>query len=53
MVKQKEEGMLKSLGEEKREAIKQLCVWIDYHRSHSDHLKKLLTGMTRINQTAH
>lgn len=26
IVKQKEEGTLKSLGEEKREAIKQLCV---------------------------
>ncbi|KAL8114362.1 hypothetical protein AgCh_021283 [Apium graveolens] len=43
LVKQKEEGML-SLGEEKREAIRQLCVWMDYHRSQSEHLKKMIRG---------
>lgn len=41
LVKHKEEEML-SLGEEKREAIRQLCVWMDYHRSRCDHLRKVL-----------
>uniref|UniRef100_A0A5B6YRZ8 NAB domain-containing protein n=1 Tax=Davidia involucrata TaxID=16924 RepID=A0A5B6YRZ8_DAVIN len=45
IVKEKEEGML-GLGEEKREAIRQLCVWNDYHHSHSDYLKKMLSEMT-------
>ncbi|XP_052171616.1 COP1-interactive protein 1-like [Diospyros lotus] len=45
MVKEKEEGIL-GLGEEKREAIRQLCVWIDYHRSRSDYLKKMVLEMT-------
>uniref|UniRef100_A0A5B6YSV3 Putative intracellular protein transport protein USO1-like n=1 Tax=Davidia involucrata TaxID=16924 RepID=A0A5B6YSV3_DAVIN len=49
MVKEKEEGML-GLGEEKREAIRQLCVWIDYHRSRSDYLKKMLSEMTARSQ---
>ncbi|XP_057511385.1 COP1-interactive protein 1-like [Actinidia eriantha] len=47
MVKEKEEGML-GMGEEKREAIRQLCVWIDYHRSRSDYLKKILMEMTAV-----
>ncbi|XP_059638938.1 COP1-interactive protein 1-like [Cornus florida] len=47
MVKEKEEGML-SVGEEKREAIRQLCLWIDYYRSHSDFLKKLLFEMSTV-----
>ncbi|KAI8569735.1 hypothetical protein RHMOL_Rhmol02G0300300 [Rhododendron molle] len=47
MVKEKEEGML-GMGEEKREAIRQLCVWIDYHRSRSDYLKKVLTEMSAV-----
>ncbi|KAH7841308.1 hypothetical protein Vadar_028206 [Vaccinium darrowii] len=47
MVKEKEEGML-GMGEEKREAIRQLCVWIDYHRSRSDYLKKILTEMSAV-----
>lgn len=33
------------LTEEKREAIRQLCVWIDYHRGRSDFYKKLLSDM--------
>ncbi|MCD7458848.1 hypothetical protein HAX54_039393 [Datura stramonium] len=41
MIKDKEESML-VLKEEKREAIRQLCVWIDYHRSHSDYYKRIL-----------
>ncbi|KAM7491465.1 hypothetical protein LguiA_034386 [Lonicera macranthoides] len=44
IVKEKEEGML-ALKEEKREAIRQLCVQIDYHRSRSDYLKKMLIEM--------
>ncbi|GFZ01289.1 hypothetical protein Acr_14g0009240 [Actinidia rufa] len=47
MVKEKEEGML-GMGEEKREAIRQLCIWIDYHRSRSDYLKKILMEMTAV-----
>ncbi|XP_059277314.1 COP1-interactive protein 1-like [Lycium ferocissimum] len=41
MIKDKEESML-VLKEEKREAIRQLCVWIDYHRSRSDYYKRIL-----------
>ncbi|KAK6137351.1 hypothetical protein DH2020_028911 [Rehmannia glutinosa] len=44
MVKEKEDAML-GLNEEKREAIRQLCVWIDYHRGRSDYYKKLLSEM--------
>ena len=36
------------MGEEKREAIRQLCVWIDYHRSRSDYLKKILSETTVV-----
>ncbi|PHU08493.1 hypothetical protein BC332_20353 [Capsicum chinense] len=41
MINDKEESML-VLKEEKREAIRQLCVWIDYHRSRSDYYKRIL-----------
>lgn len=41
MIKDKEESVL-ALKEEKREAIRQLCVWIDYHRSHADYYKRIL-----------
>ncbi|CAK9143200.1 unnamed protein product [Ilex paraguariensis] len=44
MAKEKDEVML-GLKEEKREAIRQLCVWIDYHRSRSDFYKKMITEM--------
>ncbi|KAI3468643.1 hypothetical protein Pfo_025306 [Paulownia fortunei] len=44
MIKEKEDGML-GLKEEKREAIRQLCVWIDYHRGRSDYYKKMLSDM--------
>ncbi|XAR55118.1 hypothetical protein NMG60_11030516, partial [Bertholletia excelsa] len=47
IVQEKEEGML-GLGEEKREAIRQLCVWMDYHRSRSDYLKKILSDMNAV-----
>lgn len=42
MMKEKDDGIL-CLGEEKREAIRQLCLWIDYHRSRYDHLKEVLS----------
>ncbi|KAL2524967.1 COP1-interactive protein 1 [Abeliophyllum distichum] len=45
MNKHNEDGML-VIQEEKREAIRQLCVWIDYHRSRSDYYKKMLTEIT-------
>ncbi|KAL3499252.1 hypothetical protein ACH5RR_038345 [Cinchona calisaya] len=45
LIKENEEAML-VLKEEKREAIRQLCVWIDYHRSHSDYYKKMLSDIT-------
>ncbi|CAI9759358.1 unnamed protein product [Fraxinus pennsylvanica] len=45
MNKHHEDGML-VMQEEKREAIRQLCVWIDYHRSRSDYYKKILTEVT-------
>ncbi|KAK4729364.1 hypothetical protein R3W88_022352 [Solanum pinnatisectum] len=41
MIKDRDESVL-SLKEEKREAIRQLCVWIDYHRSRSDYYKRIL-----------
>ena len=42
MMKEMDEGIL-GLGEEKREAIRQLCVWIEYHRSRYDYLKEVLS----------
>ncbi|KAL3635670.1 hypothetical protein CASFOL_020217 [Castilleja foliolosa] len=47
MVKEKEDAMM-GLKEEKREAIRQLCVWIDYHRGRSDHYMKMLSEMSPI-----
>ncbi|TYH59244.1 hypothetical protein ES332_D08G210300v1 [Gossypium tomentosum] len=41
-IKEKDEGIL-GLGEEKREAIRQLCMWIDYHQSRCDDLKEILS----------
>jgi chromosome segregation ATPase len=51
MMKEKEEGIL-GIGEEKREAIRQLCVWIDYHRSCNDYLKETLSKVTGRGQRA-
>ncbi|XP_055820374.1 COP1-interactive protein 1-like [Solanum dulcamara] len=42
MIKEKDDGML-ALKEEKREAIRQLCIWIDYHRSRSVYYQKSLS----------
>lgn len=46
-MKEKDEGIL-GLGEEKREAIRQLCMWIDYHRSRCDDLKEILAKSGRV-----
>ncbi|KAL9246671.1 hypothetical protein vseg_020177 [Gypsophila vaccaria] len=40
-VEEKEEG-LKRLETEKVEAIKQLCIWIEYHQSKFDHLREVM-----------
>ncbi|KAH6805120.1 hypothetical protein C2S51_029951 [Perilla frutescens var. frutescens] len=48
-IKEKDEGV-KELREEKREAIRQLCVWIDYHRCKTDYYKKMMKRMSEINQ---
>ncbi|KAG6633958.1 COP1-interactive protein 1-like [Carya illinoinensis] len=50
-IKEKDDGML-GIGEEKREAIRQLCVWIDYHRSRQDYLKEMLSKVTVRGQGA-
>jgi chromosome segregation ATPase len=44
IVEEKNEGIL-GLGEEKREAIRQLCIWIEYHQSRYDHLKEVLSKL--------
>lgn len=44
-IKEKNERLL-GLGEEKREAIRQLCILIDYHRNRCDHLKSSISKMT-------
>lgn len=42
MIKEKDDSTL-ALKEEKREAIRQLCIWIDYHRSRSVYYQKSLS----------
>ncbi|KAF2313431.1 hypothetical protein GH714_010962 [Hevea brasiliensis] len=44
LIKERDESIL-DLGEEKREAIRQLCLWIDYHRSRCDYLREILSKM--------
>ncbi|GLT67903.1 hypothetical protein SLA2020_401770 [Shorea laevis] len=39
MMRDKDDGIM-GLEEEKREAIRQLCLWIDYHRSRYEYLKE-------------
>ncbi|RHN43444.1 hypothetical protein MtrunA17_Chr8g0387901 [Medicago truncatula] len=46
LMEEKEEGML-NLGEEKREAIRQLCLRIDYHRERNDYLKEFISKTRR------
>ncbi|KAB2093695.1 hypothetical protein ES319_A02G110600v1 [Gossypium barbadense] len=50
-MKEKDEGIL-GLGEEKREAIRQLCMWIDYHRSRCDDLKEILSKSGRVQRAS-
>ncbi|KAJ1408229.1 Protein Networked [Sesbania bispinosa] len=47
-VKEKDEDLI-CLGEKKREAIRQLCLVVDFHRDRCDHLKNLVTNM-RLNK---
>ncbi|CAL0314520.1 unnamed protein product [Lupinus luteus] len=42
------DGELVGLGEKKREAIRQLCILVEFHRERCDHLKGLITK-TKIN----
>ena len=51
MLKEKDEG-ISDLGEEKREAIRQLCLWIEYHRSRHDYLREMLSKMPIRSQRA-
>ncbi|GMN31691.1 hypothetical protein TIFTF001_003354 [Ficus carica] len=43
-IKDKDERLM-SLGDEKREAIRQLCIMVDYHRDRFDHLKQQVSKM--------
>lgn len=49
IVKENDEALI-VLKEEKREAIRQLCVWIDYHRSQSDSLRKAFCDLVARNR---
>ncbi|PWA99217.1 protein Networked (NET), actin-binding (NAB) domain-containing protein [Artemisia annua] len=49
IVKENDEALI-VLKEEKREAIRQLCVWIDYHRSQSDSLRKAFCDLVVRNR---
>jgi chromosome segregation ATPase len=51
MMKEKDEGIL-DLGEEKREAIRQLCIWIEYHQSRYEYLREMLSKMPIRGQRA-
>ncbi|KAL8091282.1 hypothetical protein AgCh_040399 [Apium graveolens] len=42
-LKEKEEWIL-GIGEEKKEAIRQLCIWNDYHRERCVYLEKIITN---------
>ncbi|GJY50991.1 COP1-interactive protein 1 [Tanacetum coccineum] len=44
-IRLKDEGIL-DLGEDKREAIKQLCIWADYQRDRHDQLQEILLKTT-------
>ncbi|KAF3448673.1 hypothetical protein FNV43_RR09386 [Rhamnella rubrinervis] len=45
LIKEKDERLV-SLGDEKREAIRQLCILLDYQRSRYDHLKQLVSHLS-------
>ncbi|KAJ8451158.1 hypothetical protein Cgig2_026967 [Carnegiea gigantea] len=41
VISEKDQGLVR-LSEEKVEAIRQLCMWIDYHQGRFDHLKEMV-----------
>ncbi|XP_047341817.1 COP1-interactive protein 1 [Impatiens glandulifera] len=43
--REKDEGMM-GVGEEKKEAIRQLCISIEYHRSRCDYFKEMISKMS-------
>lgn len=47
----KDKGML-DLSEENREAIRKLCIWIDYHQSHYDDLIEMISKARGRRQVA-
>lgn len=49
-IKEKDEDLL-SLGEEKREVIRQLCILIDHHRSRYDDLKEVISNRSAKSST--
>nr|XP_043639910.1 COP1-interactive protein 1-like [Erigeron canadensis] len=49
LVKENDETII-GLKEEKREAIRQLCVWIDFHRGRADYFKKAFSELVAKNQ---
>ncbi|GLU05935.1 hypothetical protein SLE2022_230080 [Rubroshorea leprosula] len=51
MIRDKDDGII-GLGEEKREAIRQLCLWIDYHRSRYEYLKETFSKIGGRGQRA-
>ncbi|KAL1552001.1 hypothetical protein AAHA92_12852 [Salvia divinorum] len=44
---EEKEAEMQILTEEKREAIRQLCIWIDYHKGRSDFYRDLLSEYRR------
>ncbi|KAH1089737.1 hypothetical protein J1N35_016994 [Gossypium stocksii] len=46
ITKEKDEALL-GREEEKRKAIRELCLLIDYHRSRYDRLKEMVSGRTK------
>ncbi|KAG8375074.1 hypothetical protein BUALT_Bualt10G0062400 [Buddleja alternifolia] len=46
MMKEKEDEVI-GLNEEKREAIRQLCVWTDHHRNRSDYYMRMLSQINK------
>lgn len=47
-IKEKDEDLV-SLGDKKREAIRQLCLVVDFHRDRCNYLKDFVTKMRRVN----
>ena len=48
ILKEKDEELV-SLGEKKREAIRQLCFVVEFHRDHCNYLKDIILAKKRIN----